>query len=301
MADQTHRHVFEQLSRRLAEVTEALFERAPYCRGRFAGAGARLSALCRGPAKADSVLQVFEQRWPFLLAGTQRSLRDEWEIGLVRLLYEIREPCGSCNVGFGTNVFVECSVCVLKVATFSDELELFAASFGEKLAVEPPPPLPAHQAGASQGQDERVRELERECISYRETLGELHQALENTANDKAAQTLQLEELETAKKELQLVCQTFETELRESVDHIEQLADDLDLGVSAFVHFPPACQIVNSDPVQRGDGRRRSQHTRHSTVIHSPGVTGWRHRQLPRKVDLTWNERRLASSTSKSWR
>ncbi len=188
-------YVFEQLSRRLADLTEALFERAPYCRGRFQGAGTRLAALCCGPAAAESVLREFEERWPFLLDAMQRSLRDEWEIGLLRLLHSVKEPCGSCSSSFGISPLIECPNCAQQVATVSEDLEAFAQTFADKLEYDPLGSQTVQESEASQDQDERVQALERECQSYKESLEEIQKALEDTSNENAARNIQLEELE----------------------------------------------------------------------------------------------------------
>jgi hypothetical protein len=228
MADPAQRRDLEQLSARLAELTEALFDRAPFCRQGFRDTGARLAVLCRGPAKAHTVLQQLDQRWPFLLVETQQTLKNEWERALGRLLGEVDATCNSCNQGFRSAMFVlECAACAVRATRVSDELERFAKTFADLLGSEASPQGPPERPSVSQAQSQRISELEEECASQKEALLQLQQVLDNSASDRTVQAAQLEELHRAKDTLQLNYQILESELNETTDYVERCAEDLD--------------------------------------------------------------------------
>ncbi|TPX13964.1 uncharacterized protein E0L32_005664 [Thyridium curvatum] len=228
---------------RLGDLTEVLFERAPYCRGgQFRGAGTRLAALCRGPAAAHSALHQLEERWADLDAARQTTLRTEWEIQMIRFYHDTKESCSACQPVFGNGGYsqaMDCSVCAIKASTMSEDLEKFANTFADKFKPEPsppepppPPPEPAPAPAAEPDPEllEKIKALELRVAVQKDALGELQKVIDGADTEKEAHKKGLEESEKAKQDLQSRCDTLETDIRSLLENIEKFAEDLDIGM-----------------------------------------------------------------------
>jgi len=299
-------YIFDQLRGRLAELTESLFEQAPYSRWRFQGAGTRLATLCRGPATGDEAVQEFQETWPFLLSDTQRRLREEWEFGIIRLLHKAKDPCRHCNNSYGDDPLIECPHCAHKVASVSGELEVFAREFTERLKTYRAPPQPEPQPPTDNAtvpdQAETIQALEAKCQSYQESLDEIQKALENTANEKAALDVHVEELARGRDALQQTCQSLETELRECVDNIEKFAEDLDIGMrweTAQIAYAVLCRYslarrgrledIPTNEQMRRDMMLKALEFKHKQVVALMRLG--RHFEAEQMAKEVWDERK----------
>jgi len=129
--------IYEELRTRLSNLTNILFSHATK---RFSSLlahdasssnsiGPPLLSLCRGPGRADMVLQQLSQQWPLLAGETQMRLRDTWEAGVATLRQELTKSCEHLGASG------ECSRCQYLVSDIGAKLESLAENIAERLEV----------------------------------------------------------------------------------------------------------------------------------------------------------------------
>lgn len=250
-----HPHELDELRDSLVDLTEALFDRAPFLRRGFVRSGSRLLTITRGPGHCDAILQKLEHSWHFFVTDTQHSLSDEWQGGLARFKREIQEPCRHCANNDAYNPFHptgECPVCTARVVAIAEAMEAFAKSFNDRIRVEQPSTQAAtvqtaasefttytpsqietEQAGKIEVLERKVTEMEvrvaekeAELNSHKETMDEMQKAMDNILSDSTAINLEKQDFEKAKNDIMGDKDALETELNAAVDNIAIFASDL---------------------------------------------------------------------------